>query len=263
MELRMSAVLTNLLNRPTRTIDLVRTGNLEAVIASDPADIRAAQRLRRVVFSQTGGASTDAIDQDPFDAFCDHLIVRTRDDGRIVGNYRILRPEQARRIGRYYTEGEFDLRELAPIRADLVELGRSCVDPAWRSGPVIMLLWSALGEYLRRRSARWVIGCVSIPAHDGGHLAASIHRDLRCRERNVRWKVTPRNRLPVERLYDQLDTVYPPLLKGYLRAGARLIGEPHLDTSMQCADLPMLLELERAEPRYVRRFFAPLLSSTA
>jgi putative hemolysin len=257
----MSAMLNYILRRDAHRTDAIRAGNLEALITDDQTEIEAAQRLRHRAFSEIfaiddGG---ERIDRDVFDPFCDHLIVRTRDDRRVVGTYRIMRPGQAQRIGRYDFENEFDIGALAPVRANLVELGRACVEPGFRGGPVIMLLWSAIGDYLDRNRYTQVIGSVSIPTWDGGHLAASVYRALTAVQPNEpAISVTPRDPLPLSRLCDQLEPVLPPLLKAYLRAGGKVIGEPHWDHRSHSAHLPMLLQTSSSATRYARRFASRL-----
>lgn len=139
----------------------------------------------------------------------------------------------------------------------MVELGRSCVHPAYRKGPVIMLLWSGLGTLLAGSAHRYLIGCVSVPVIDGGHYAASLYRRLADQHlADETLRVWPRRRLDLDRLDHHLDVLPPPLVKGYLRAGAKLLGEPHLDTEFGCADFPMMLDLAGLRDRYQRRFTA-------
>lgn len=93
-------------------------------LARSAAEVEEAQRLRFKVFGQEMGArppsAGEAIDRDMFDEYCDHLLVRDNADSKVVGTYRILSPAQARSIGGYYSEGEFDLVRLAHIRSQLV-----------------------------------------------------------------------------------------------------------------------------------------------
>jgi putative hemolysin len=45
----------------------------------------------------------------------------------------------------------------------------------------------------------------------------------------------------------------PPLLKGYLKAGARVLGEPHVDPQFGCADFPIMLEVRSLDQRLMAR----------
>ncbi|MBY0443698.1 MAG: GNAT family N-acetyltransferase, partial [Burkholderiales bacterium] len=125
-----------------------RKRKLSVCIANNDELIRAAQALRYRVFVEEMGARIvcrePGIDRDLFDAYCDHLLVQDDETGEVVGTYRILPPHQARKLGSYYADTEFDLTRLAHLREQLVEIGRSCVHPDYRSGATITLLWAGL-----------------------------------------------------------------------------------------------------------------------
>jgi putative hemolysin len=245
--------------RQVRGRELARAGSLVARLALHDSEIEAAQRLRFDVFASELGARLesrgDGLDRDRFDDYCQHLLVEDTVTGEVVGTYRLMLPEQARLAGALYTDGEFVTDRLAPIREDIVELGRSCVHADYRSGAVILLLWAGLGELLGRLPHRYLIGCASVSTADGGHFAATLHRRLQATHAGPEsLRVFPRERLPIESLVHASDVVIPPLVKGYLRAGGRLIGEPHHDRAFGCADFPLLLSLEELDGRYSRRF---------
>jgi len=199
-------------------------------------------------------------DIDVFDPFCEHLIVRAPEGadgepGEVIGTYRLLTPAAARRIGGLYSETEFDLTRLRPWRARMVELGRSCVHARWRSGGVILALWGALAEFMARNGLETMIGCASVGMRDGGHVAASLW--ARLRETHlvpIECQVRPRLPLPVEELRSDLAVEAPPLIKGYLRCGARLLGAPAWDPDFGTADLPLMLRMADLPARYRRHF---------
>jgi len=239
--------------------DGTQTHALAVGLARSWDEVRQAQRLRYEVFTEDMGAvfptACDGIDEDRFDPWCEHLIVRDLDNDRVVGTYRILGPEQARLAGGYYSESEFDLAGLAPIRNELVEFGRSCTHRDYRSGAVIMLLWSGLAEFLRRSGHRYVFGCASVSLRDDGATAAGVYRSVASHIEAAReLRVRPLHRLPVERLDCNLPTRVPPLIKGYLKAGARVCGEPAWDADFNTADFPMLLSIDALDNRYRRHF---------
>lgn len=260
----MSAVLDSvrtpaLLRPPQPAAPLASAGNLVVSMARDAAEIEQALRLRHRVFVGEMGARVDArdgIERDIFDPYCRHLIVRDTSTGEVVGTYRLLMPEQARLMGCLYADREFWLTRLNPLRDSIVELGRSCVDPAYRSGATMMLLWSGIGAVLAGSGHRHLLGCVSVPMADGGALAANLYRRLSAeRLSDETLRVWPRDRLPVEAFGNcEIAAPVPPLLKGYLRAGAQLLGEPHRDFEFVCADFPMMLQLDGLSARYQRRF---------
>jgi len=235
------------------------TSRFAVTISRDRAVVEDAQRLRYRVFGEELGARLAsggrAIDEDEFDRHCDHLVVRDLLSSRAVGTYRILPAESARAMGGYYTEREFDLGRLAPLRPRMAELGRTCVDPASRSGAVMLLMWSALAKYMVDSGHRHLIGCASIGLGGGARGAASVFRRLAADGMGPEeHRVFPRIPLPLDRHETGVQAGVPPLVKGYLGLGAWVCGEPAWDRDFDCADVPMLLALERLDARFVRHF---------
>ena len=169
----------------------------------------------------------------------------------------VLTPAASRRAGGLYSDTEFDLSRVRPILGRAVELGRSCVHPAWRSGGVVMSLWAALGEFMLTRGLDTMIGCASVSLRDGGHHAASLWSKLRLAHlAPAEWQVTPRLPLPVVRLRQDLDVETPALIKGYLRCGAKVLGPPAWDPQFRTADLPLMMRFVDLPARYRRHFLA-------
>ncbi|MFJ8360961.1 GNAT family N-acetyltransferase [Streptomyces sp. NPDC093984] len=230
-------------------------------LARDEADVRAAQRLRHDVFAGEMGALLSTpqpgLDIDPFDAYCDHLLVTDTVTGQVVGTYRLLPPERAAIAGRLYSESEFDLGPLAPIRSGLVEVGRSCVHPDHRDGTVIGLIWAGIARYMVDGGHEWLAGCCSLPLADGGALAAATWERVRAKylapeEYRVRPLLPWRPETPAPEGHAEL----PPLLRGYLRLGAWVCGEPAHDPDFGVADLYVLLSMRRINARYLRHFLS-------
>lgn len=250
-----------------RGSDAAEPLGFEVAWARDEDDVRQAQRLRYRVFADEMGATLSVPngapahhDIDVFDPYCEHLLVRapaTGDDpGPVIGTYRVLTPANAQRVGGLYSDGEFDLTRLRSLRGRMVELGRSCVHPDWRSGSVILALWAALAEFMHRNELETMIGCASISMRDGGHFAASLWERLRQSHlAELQWQVTPRLALPVEELQHDLPAEPPALIKGYLRCGAKVLGPPAWDPAFNTADLPMLLRIDDLPARYRKHFF--------
>lgn len=245
-----------------------REGRLEAVWARHADEVLAAQQLRYRVFADEMGArlsppagTPGGLDVDKFDAHCEHLIVRTTGTAdvpsRVVGTYRVLPPAAAARVGSLYIDAEFDLFRLQALRPRITELGRSCIDAEWRTGGVVLMLWTSLGEFMHRNNLSLMVGCASISMHDGGHYAASLWARLRHQHlvRDER-RVDPMLALPLDRLRQDLDAEPPALVKGYLKCGAQLLGAPAWDPDFGTADLPMMLDLADLPASYRRRFVA-------
>ncbi len=232
--------------------------NMSVGLAETPREILEAQKLRYSVFAGELGARLRTrmpqVDHDIFDPYCEHLVVRDENTGAVVGTYRILSPEQAVKIGGYYSEGEFDLTRLQHLRPRMVEIGRSCVHADYRSGATITLLWAGLARYMLQRRYDYLIGCASMSMADGGHAAASAYRGLHEHMSPLEYRVFPRCRLPLEALDQDLPATLPPLIKGYLRAGAWVCGDPAWDPDFNTADLPLLMPIARLDSRYAKHF---------
>jgi putative hemolysin len=228
-------------------------------MARTRAEIEEAQHLRYKVFAEEMGArlngGAEGIDRDIFDRYCEHLLVRDNDSNKVIGTYRILSPEQAGNIGSYYSETEFDLTRLLHLRSQMVEVGRSCVHYDYRDGATITQLWSGLADYMRKHGHEYLIGCASISMSDGGHYAASVYNKVhRLHAAPPEYRVFPRCPLPLDALNQTLDVSIPPLIKGYLRLGAYVGGEPAWDPDFNTADLFILLPMSRLNRKYARHF---------
>jgi len=227
--------------------------------ATSPSEIKEAQRLRYKVFAEEMGANlsqnAEGLDIDEFDAYCDHLLIRDQDSLKVVGTYRVLPPHKALEIGRLYSDSEFDLSRLDHLRPKLVELGRSCVHQDYRSGAVIMALWSGLAQYMLKNGYEIMLGCASIPMADGGHFAASLYNSLgNDQMAPTEFHAFPRLPLPLDKLNGGLDVEAPPLIKGYLKLGAKICSSPAWDPDFNTADLLTMLRLSDINPRYAKHF---------
>jgi len=253
---------------PTAEAESGSAPRLSVTWARHLDDVREAQALRYEVFVGEMGAKLNppksapaGHDVDMYDAHCEHLLVRTVEadgrPGRVIGTYRVLTPDAARRTGGLYTETEFDLTRLRSLREHMVELGRSCVHPEHRTGGAIMALWGALAEFMVRNKLDTMIGCASVSMRDGGHFAASLWKRLeKTHLASIDLQVRPRLPLPVEELRHDLEVDAPALIKGYLRCGAKVLGAPAWDPDFNTADLPMLMRIADLPARYRKHFLA-------
>lgn len=256
--------------RPTE-FTAVSQGGYTVALARSEAEVRAAQRLRYEVFSADFDARLPGdevgLDSDWFDTYCDHLLVTETATDTVVGTYRLLTPRGADAAGGRYAEGEFDLGPHAALADDLVEVGRSCVHPAHRDGAVIALMWAGIARYLTQSGHNWLAGCCSVPLGDGGELAREVRRRTSTGRYRApaAYQVTPHR--PWRPAGDATDLAgeplpgvaasappLPALLRGYLRLGAWVCGEPAHDPEFDAADFYVLLSLKDMNPRYLRHF---------
>lgn len=232
--------------------------SLHLSIARNASEIAEAQRLRYKVFAEEMGAQVsgnNGLDIDGFDAYCDHLLVRDTNTQQVIGTYRILSPQQASEAGSYYASGEFDLSRITHLLGNTVEIGRACVHQNYRSGGVITLLWAGLAQYMKMHNYEHMIGCASVPMNDGGHAAASLY--TRLKEKYMcpaEYRVFPHVHLPIASLNTNIKADCPPLIKGYLRLGAKICGEPAWDSYFNTADMLVMLSLSDMNKRYAAHF---------
>jgi len=237
-------------------------GKLTLSFASTPEEVREVQRLRYKVFVETMGLSAlvnaEGLDRDDFDAHCDHIIVRDSNSLNVVGTYRVLSPNAVREKGQFYSEQEFDLSRLSNLRGRIAEAGRACIHPDYRSGGVIMMLWAGLATFMKREQCEYLIGCASVSLADGGSNAAALYQSINdANMAPAEYRVTPHLPFPIEeRAAASVSHVaqVPPLIKGYLRSGAWICGQPAWDPDFHSADFFMMLPLAKLDGRYARHY---------
>jgi putative hemolysin len=237
-----------------------KTG-LSVTWARHLSEVREAQALRYDVFAGEMGAKLKTRadnpkhDIDMFDDYCEHLIVRDLHTAQVVGTYRLLTPVQAKRVGCFYTDTEFDLTRLRNQRDSMVELGRSCVHKDFRHGGVIMSLGRELFQFMARNNFSAMIGCASIPLNMGADVPASLWAKLsKTHLAPLQEQVMPRKPLSLDALDSTLDVEPPAMLKGYLRLGTKVLGPPALDVDFNTADLPVMARMSDLSPRYRKHF---------
>ncbi len=231
-------------------------------LADSNSDLRAAQRLRYMVFVEELGADGDRVlklEQDQFDSHLDHLLLLDRnraEKDQVVGVYRLLRGEVARRIGRFYSEEEYDLDVLWRSGRRLLELGRSCVHPDYRGGTAMYELWSGLVAYVNHHKVEVLFGVASFHGTDFDSLIEPLaylhHRhlappDLRvvARRRNAH----PMDQLPLEAIDRRAAMLATPaLIKAYLRLGGFVGQGAWIDHAFNTTDVCLILDTERLNP---------------
>lgn len=237
-------------------------------LAGSEADRRAAQALRFRVFVEELGATGPGVDRevgletDPWDPFCDHLLVTdVLRGGEVAATCRLLDAEGARRAGGFACEAEFDLRALRGSGRRLLEVGRVCVAPAHRNGAALHRLWQGIAQVAAARGAEVLFGAASFAGTDLAALAqplSALHHDhlapepLRPVSRDGPWSPLPPE--AVDRRAAML--ALPPLVKAYLRLGGRVGLGPCVDRAFGCTDLCMVLDTGALSPA-ARAFVLP------
>jgi putative hemolysin len=254
------------------------TPDLEIRLAASAREIDQAQALRYAVFYDELGAcppeGANGRDVDAFDADCDHLLIldhRARPGGAVVGTYRLLRRSVAERRGGFYTATEFDVSPLLSHPGELLELGRSCVDPAYRTRATMQLLWRGIADYVLSHDVALMFGCASLPGTDVDALAPALaylhHNHLAPPE--IRARALPGRHVAMDRLPPRLASAdlaaerfeiraavasLPPLLKGYLRVGGLVGDGAVVDDAFNTTDVCLIVPVDGVSRKYANHF---------
>jgi putative hemolysin len=244
------------------TFSPVETECYRLRLAQSAADLRRAQRLRYEVFNlelQEGLAASAAqgLDVDEFDPHCEHLLVEESATGQVVGTYRLQTGQTAARAIGYYGEREFDFSPFAPVRSELLELGRACVAAAHRNQTVLGLLWRGIATRAEQLGARYLVGCSSLTSRRGAEGLAAFRQLQERHWVEPRWRTLP---WPAWRCTEETPETQPVkiprLMTAYLHLGAKICGEPALDREFGTIDFLTWLDLRALAPRVYNRFFA-------
>ncbi len=250
----------------------LRGGNLGVRIATLPAELDAAQALRYRVFYEEMGAvpsaevARSARDSDDFDAVADHLLVLDHSIGAgpegVVGTYRLIRQAAAEKIGHFYSAGEYDIGPVIAFPGQVLELGRSCVHPAYRGRAAMQLLWRGIAAYVFLHRIDLMFGCASLPGTDPEALAAELtflyHNHLappalRPRALPERY-VEMRRRDPAGLDLRRIAAGLPPLIKGYLRLGGFVGDGAVIDHQFNTIDVAVVVKTDLVTDKYYRHY---------
>ncbi|BAK84379.1 GNAT family N-acetyltransferase [Komagataeibacter medellinensis] len=250
----------------------LRGGNLGVRIAATEEERDAAQALRYRVFYEEMGARPDSRtarlrrDVDEFDEYADHLLVidHAISSGArgVVGTYRLMQGDAARKLGRFYTSNEYDISPLTDFPGRLLEVGRSCVDQNYRGRAAMQLLWRGIASYIFLHRIDVLFGCASLPGTDPdalsdeltylyqNHLAPPALRVRAVPERRVEMLRSDPQLLDHRRTLARL----PPLIKGYLRLGGYIGDGAVIDEQFNTIDVAVLVKSELLADKYYRHY---------
>ncbi len=250
----------------------LRSGNLGVRLAVDADEIDAVQALRYQVFYTEMGAQADAQtaatqrDRDDFDAVADHLLVVDHDRGEgaqsVVGTYRLIRRPAAAKLGRWYSAAEYDISRIVGFDGPVLELGRSCVDAAYRTRGTLQLLWGGIAAYVFKHEIAVMFGCASLPGTDldaladeltylaAHHMAPEAIRPVALPDRYVPMLRRDPAGIDVKRTLVSL----PPLVKGYLRLGGFVGDGAVLDHQFNTTDVAVVVKTDQVTDKYYRHY---------
>lgn len=258
---------------------LGRLGSLEVRLARTAREVRKAQRLRYKVFYEEMSAKPNKMtlatrrDADKFDGICDHLLVIDhepeagrfqRKKPRIVGTYRLLRQDVAELHHGFYTTDEYDITSLIEQNPDktFLELGRSCVLKPYRGKRTVELLWQGLWAYICRHNIDVLFGCASIEGTDPQALAQQLSFIHHTAAAPAEWsaraigdRYVAMNIIPMDAIdHKAVLRTLPPLIKGYLRLGARVGDGAVIDHQFGTTDVFIIIPINQIDDRYVNYY---------
>lgn len=239
-------------------------------LAQNDQEIEAAQRLRYEVFYEEYGAHADKEmaaskrDFDEYDPYADHLVVIDNSEKKeeIVGTYRMIQREGAMEVGQFYSSGEYDIDPLLNSGRSLLELGRSCVLPDYRTRPVLQLLWQGIADYISEHDIELMFGCASLHSTDiksisrplsylhHYHLAPEQLRPRALKGQYINMNIIPQEDINARRVFAEL----PPLIKGYLRAGACIGDGAVIDEQFNTTDVFIVAQTHLLADRYRKHY---------
>jgi L-ornithine Nalpha-acyltransferase len=250
----------------------LRSGNLGVRIAADAAEIDAVQALRYRVFYQELGARPDGVttsterDRDIYDTVADHLLVVDHSLGEgaqsVVGTYRLIQREGARRIGHFYSADEYDIARIEANPGRILELGRSCVDSGYRSRAVMQLLWRGIAAYIFQNNIELMFGCACLPGTDPDalalelsylyfhHLAPAAIRPRALPHRYIEMRRMDRDAVDSRAALNKL----PPLIKGYLRLGGFIGDGAVIDPQFNTTDVAVVVQTDLVTEKYYKHY---------
>ncbi len=257
----------------------LRFGHLEIRLARTAKEIRKAQALRYKVFYQEMNARASAKtrltrrDEDRFDAICDHLLVldySTEKPGRtpqIVGTYRLLRQQIAVQNGGFYTQSEFNVTPLLERHKgkQFLELGRSCVLPAFRTSRTMELLWYGIWSYVQHFNIDVLFGCASFPGVEPNanapalgflkqHAGADGEWYARALPEHFVDMTTPAQPKQGDTSARHIIKNLPPLIKAYMRLGAKFGDGAVIDHQFGTTDVLVILPVSTIDQKYINYF---------
>lgn len=259
IDLELKVISTKLYKKISTPPNLLENDNFRIRVAISAQELSHAQALRHEVFNVARGKAQPGIprlDSDQFDAHCLHLIVEEKTKDRVVGTYRLQSSEAATRGVGFYSEHEFITEGLQDIADNALEAGRSCVSEEYRTGSVLGMLWAGIAEAMNRSQATYLFGCVSVDTIDAA-VGWGLYRRF-VEEGRLSEKLTARPKpeyiLPPANGSCDTTIPLPPLLKGYLRLGSKICGEPALDKEFGSIDFLVLLDTADVPERFRRHF---------
>lgn len=255
-------------------LDKVQNDKIQIRLVKNKEELIAAQKLRYKIFFEECGATSsnpqveiEKRDFDEFDDFCDHLIAIDKNAGDnpedyIIGTYRLMRKDGAKKCGKWYSQTEFEVEKFNDYEGEVLELGRSCVAQNHRTKLVMQMLWNGLAAYMFDYDIKLMFGCGSFHGTDLNEYKQALSYlhynfitsgklDISAKGENKR----AMDLLPKEEVDDKKALLeIPTMIKGYLRAGAKIGNSVWIDWDFNCFDVCIIFEMKDLRAKYLKHY---------
>ncbi len=257
----------------TNYLENIKNNSFEVRLAKTKEEIIASQKLRYKIFFEEDGAKPseqvlkEQRDFDEFDEYCDHLIAINRNAGDnpedyIIGTYRLLRKDGAKKLGKWYSQSEFDVEKFMNYDGEVLELGRACVHKDFRTKIVMSMLWNGLAAYMFDYDIKLMFGCgsflgVNVNEHKEAlsylyynHVAGG-DLEISARTKNaVPYPIIPKEEIDEKRAFLSLPT----MIKGYLRVGCKVSKSIFVDYDFNTFDVCIIFETKNLRQDYLNHY---------
>ncbi len=236
-------------------------GHYTIKIADSSKEFQDVMELRKEVFLGEFAAENlqDESDSDQFDAHADFLIIKKH--GRVIASYRLICSAFS---DKFYSATEFEAKDFFKIPEQKLELSRACVKKEARTSIALHLLWRGLAEYMVRSGARYLFGCSSVQSLHLKEIVKIYRHLIDIGVTSQEFDITPKNHyhfITIDTLELNFDIdmignndLIPPLLWGYLKAGAKIFGPPAIDLRFGCIDFFTVLDFRQLSSSYHKKY---------
>jgi putative hemolysin len=245
---------------------LVKNKKFLVKLASSYQELEEACHLRYLVFKKELGYLANLasdLDIDQFDYCCFHLLVLDIEENEVIATCRLRLIEPEMDISLTYSRQEFSIKGLEKRQERIFEVGRACVLSGHRSGSALAMMHQGMAKLVEILNVRFMLGCASM--HEtSSEVGWAVYKELE-EEGFYSNKLDasptenyqlPLN-LPIKKLtHQELFKVLPPLIKGYLRMGGKIVSPPALDREFGSIDFLIWLDSKQLPLKYCNHFKA-------
>ena len=237
----------------------LRKGRFAVRMAETLQDVSRAQALRHLCFMGNRGIAAPtktALDTDPYDDLCRHVLVEDTKSGTLVCCFRLLPMKDGADIANCYSAQYYDLAKLAAFEGPMVEMGRFCLHPDWPDPDILRVAWAAMTRFVDDTGVEMLFGCSSFDGVEAAphHEALALLKDAHLAPK--RW--LPRVKAPRVFRFARALRLFrpdakraligmPPLLRTYLMMGGWVSDHAVLDADLNTLHVFTGLEI-RAIP---------------